>query len=196
MSTDDQTIAFYNAEAKAYAETAEERNASPRIDAFIDRLPEDARVLDLGAGSGWAIKRFKRAGHRADGIEPARELAEEGARRYGIEIRPGHFLTLSARQRYDGIWCNFALQHAPRSDRPAIFERIHTALRPGGILHIGVPKGPTDWRDDHGRIYAPFTQAEMEELLTGFTDLEWESDAGEAFDGTRMLMLFVTAVRV
>ncbi len=134
-------------------------------------------------------------GFVADGLDASAALAAEAGRRYGLSVRVADFRTLSYRQRYDGIWCAFALQHASREDRPQIFERIHTALRPGGQLFVGVQKGPMDWRDEHGRLYAPFMQDELESLLAGFERIVFDTGTGKNYDGTPVLNIYATAVR-
>ncbi|QHQ37068.1 class I SAM-dependent methyltransferase [Algicella marina] len=195
MSIDVDTRAFYEANAAAYADFAEPAEEHPRLTAFMRRLPEGARVLDFGCGSGWAGGQMLSQGINADGIDASPALADEARHRYGLAVRVADFRTLSARQRYDGIWCSFALQHAPREDRPQIFERMHTALRPGGHLYIGVQKGPMDWRDDHGRLYVPFMKDELEALLNGFEDVEFDTGTGKNYDGTSVLNIYVTAIR-
>ncbi|MEM1264735.1 MAG: class I SAM-dependent methyltransferase [Pseudomonadota bacterium] len=194
MSVDPETLAAYEAAAPRLVEAGP--RPVPLQPTFADLLPEGGRVLDLGSGAGWHLAWFRERGFRADGVEPSRTLSELGATAHGAEARSGHFLTLSARQRYDALWCNFALHHALRPDRPAIFERIHTALRPGGWLFVSVPKGPSDWRDSLGRLMCPYTQGELEDLLVGFDDLRWERDAGETLDGARVLEISVIARRV
>ncbi|NNU81564.1 methyltransferase domain-containing protein [Halovulum dunhuangense] len=199
MSGDPQTLAFYDDRAADYAEFADARAETlhPQLQAFLARMPLGARILDLGCGTGWAAAAMQAQGHRADAWDASHGMAEEAKARHGIEVRVAPFHTLSARNRYDGIWCHFALQHAPRETRAPIFERLGNALRPGGLLYLGVQKGPRDWRDDMGRLYCPFREDEMTDLLTaaGFSDLEYEAGTGRNFDGTPTLNLYVRARR-
>lgn len=196
MSIDEATRTFYEQNAGDYAAFSAPKDNHPRLLAFMASLPEGGRVLDFGCGSGWAGGTMLAEGFAADGLDASPALAAEAERRYGLSVRIGDFRTLSARQRYDGIWASFSLQHAPREDRPQIFERMHTALRPGGQLAIGVQKGPMDWRDDHGRFYAPFMQDELEALLTGFEDAAFDTGTGKNYDGTPTLNIYVTATRI
>jgi len=195
VSTDPDTIAFYDRNAADYAQFAEDARDPAALNRFMDALAPGARVLDLGCGTGWAAATLAASGFQADAMDASAGLIAEAAARHGLAARKAHFRTLSARHRYDGIWCNFALQHAPRPDRPQIFERMEAALKPGGLLYIGVQKGPMDWRDDHGRLYCPFLQSDMEAFLTtaGFTDLEFEQGTGKNFDGSATLNLYVWA---
>ena len=195
MSTDNTTIAFYDGNAGDYAKFAAESAEHPKLTAFADRLPEGARVLDFGCGIGWAAAALRDLGFSVDAMDASRGLAEEGKRRYDLDIRVAHFRTLSSRARFDAIWSHFALQHAPRADRDQIFERLGTALRPGGLLYVGAQKGPMDWRDDLGRLYCPFREEDMADLLArhGFDEPEFEYGSGTNYDGTPSLGLYTWA---
>ena len=195
MSTDDKTLAFYDGNAADYATFAAESAEHPKLAAFMAEMPEGARVLDFGAGIGWAAAAFRDAGLSVDAMDASRGLAEQAKARYGIEVRVAHFRTLSARSRFDGIWSHFALQHAPRAERPEIFERLATALRPGGLLYVGAQKGPLDWRDDLGRLYCPFREDDMSALLAanGFDEPRYEYGSGTNYDGSPSLGLYTWA---
>lgn len=195
MSADERTIDFYDRNAAEYAAFAEESAEHPKLTAFIAEMSPEAKVLDFGCGTGWAAAAFRDAGLRIDAMDASAGLIEVARTRYGIEARKAAFRTLSARSRYDGIWCHFALQHAERPERPQIFERLHTALRPGGLLYLGVQKGPLDWRDEFGRLYCPFRDEDMADLLAaaGFRDPRFEYGTGKNYDGTPTLGLYVWA---
>ena len=193
--SDPDTIRFYDENAAEYAAFADEAAEHPKLAAFAAEMPEGARILDLGCGTAWAAAHLRDRGFSVDAMDASAGLIAEAERRHGITPRKAAFRTLSARSRYDGIWCHFALQHAERAERPQIFERIHTALRPGGLAYIGVQKGPLDWRDEHGRLYCPFRDAEMAELLdeAGFREPRLEYGTGRNFDGTPTLGLYAWA---
>ncbi|MEO1314425.1 MAG: class I SAM-dependent methyltransferase, partial [Pseudomonadota bacterium] len=197
MTADPQTLAFYDENAEDYARFASENAEHPRFKAFVAELREDARVLDFGCGTGWAAAALIEAGFAADAMDASAGLAEMAAKLYGLEVKIGAFRTLSRRARYDAIWCHFALQHAPREDRAQIFERMGTALKSSGLLYIASQKGPRDWRDDHGRLYCPFRDDELTELLldAGFEEPELEFGTGKMYDGTSTLNVYVMARR-
>ncbi len=195
MSVDPATLAFYEAEAASYAETKHGDMTRPRFDAFLAALPEGARVLDLGCGSGWAAAALNAAGHRADAMDASPAMAAEARRLYGLEVAVRPFHALSARARYDAVWAWFSLHHAPRASRGQIFERLHTALKPGGLLAIGARKGPMDRRDDFGRLVAAFSEDDLTRCLTaaGFSDIALGAETGRAWGGQPALNIFAEA---
>ena len=48
---------------------------------------------------------------------------------------------------------------------PDILSRIHHALRPGGIVYIGLKAGVGEARDDFGRFYAYYEETELTGLI-------------------------------
>ena len=83
-------------------------------------------------------------GQEGPGISAAadeRPVPLEGVR---IDARLARFDELDAVARYDGIWANFSLLHAPRAEMPGNLARISRALRPGGWLHLGLKLGQGD----------------------------------------------------
>jgi len=58
-------------------------------------------------------------------------------------------------------------RHAHRSAFDAIdhLTRIARALKPGGLLHIGMKTGQGEARDPIGRFYTYYSDAELTELL-------------------------------
>lgn len=195
MSTDPQTLAFYNANAKDYGAFAEGHSEHPKLTAFLESMPEAAKILDFGCGTAWAAAEMAKAGHTPDAIDASEGLAAQALETHGITVRVAPFHTLSYRARYHGIWCHFALQHAVRDTRTQIFERINTALKPGGLFYIAAQKGPRDWRDDLGRLYCPFREDELTALLeeAGFKEWEIGHGTGKNYDGTPTLNLYATA---
>jgi tRNA (cmo5U34)-methyltransferase len=105
-----------------------------------DVLPADPLVIDLGAGtgalSGAILAAIPRARLLLIDIDPtmlagaASRLAAHGAR---AELRRGSFD--DALPPCDAVVASLALHHVPELDRKrALYTRIYSALRPGGVL--------------------------------------------------------------
>jgi SAM-dependent methyltransferase len=92
-------------------------------------------------------------------------LAAEARRRYGLEVRVAPFEALEAEGRYDGIWASFCLLHAPRAELGAHLARLARALRPGGLLYLGMKEGAGEARDRLGRRYSYFSGDELRAAL-------------------------------
>ena len=83
----------------------------------------------------------------------------------GINVSQATFAELAEVETYDGIWANFSLLHAPRAEFPAHLDRVATALKPGGIFHLGMKTGLNEDRDSIGRHYAYYSSEELQQML-------------------------------
>lgn len=162
---DEQTLNVYARRARDYADRFKDAGVGNHLREFMDALPPKARVLDLGCGPGTATAALLAAGHDVDAWDASPEMAEVGHELHGLKIRVAAFDALSARAEYDAIYANFSLLHAPKSDMPDHLARIARALKPGGLVHIGLKTGDGEKRDALGRFYAYYTDHEITGLL-------------------------------
>jgi len=166
---DRATIAYYDTEARAYADMTARGwpDGTPWTRAFADRLPAGGRVLDLGCGPGQDAARFRAMGFKVDAVDASDGLAAEARRRHGIEVRLARFDALNAEGAYDGVWASFSLLHDSRAALPGHLARIARALRPEGVLYLGMKEGEGTRRDRLGRRYIFVTEAEVTGMLAG-----------------------------
>ena len=164
--SDPETLAVYNRKAAEYAELTETPGREdPALTAFLARLPARGRVLDLGCGPGMAAAAMAAAGHDVVAMDASEEMVALAARHSGVEARLATFDDIAGEDEYDGIWANFSLLHAPRAQMPDYLARLHRAMVPGGVFHIGLKLGSGEKRDGLGRKYTYYTDAELTGLL-------------------------------
>ncbi|MEL6999271.1 MAG: class I SAM-dependent methyltransferase [Pseudomonadota bacterium] len=185
MGGDDGTLEFYTREAEQYAEFAAGHSPTDIMDAFADLVPAGGSVLDFGCGSAWAANRFQEMGFVVSGFDGSAGLAEQARARYGIDVAVGRFEEFYASQAYDGIWASFCLLHDSRAALPGHLTRLQQALRPDGVLYVGLIMGDGEQRDGFGRLYTYFSEAELRTALerAGFMVLDVTSTPGKRYDG-------------
>lgn len=162
---DQETLDVYAKRAEDYAARFVRSTPSRHLQAFIDALPAQAHVLDLGCGPGDAAAHMISAGLTADAWDASPEMAAQGQQNFGLDIQVAAFDDLNLSSVYDGIYANFSLLHARKSDMPRHLTQIAQALKPGGLFHIGLKSGSGEKRDGIGRFYAFYTDAELTGLL-------------------------------
>jgi SAM-dependent methyltransferase len=194
---DAATLAFYTRSAAAYADYAAQEERSPRLARFAAMLPRGGDVLDFGCGSGWAANELNRMGLHATGVDGSAGLAAEARRRYGLDVAVGPFEQLDAQAAFDGIWAGFSLLHDRHAAMPGHLARLQRALRPGGVLYLGLKEGDGESRDSLGRFYSYFRETEISGMLAaaGFTVLSSEVEPARGFDGALVASLHVLARR-
>ena len=117
------------------------------LDRLIERVvkpPQDARILELGAGTGHNLAMLSRFGHvEASELDPiARELASERLGRPVVEAALPDLMMFPA-ATYDLIALLDVLEHVvdDKGSLAAIFGR----LKPGAALLLTVPANPWMW---------------------------------------------------
>ncbi len=188
MSADDETLSAYDAAADRYAAgfaKTKDVDQSADLDWFVLALPKGGRALDLGCGPGHWTAALQGAGLRVDASDASAAMAALALERYGIEVRVEPFEALDAKHKYDGIWANFSLLHAPRAEFPDLLARVHNALKPGGALLLGMKLGKGEGRDQLGRFYAYYSEDELISLLAdaGLSVKETKRGDGEGLAG-------------
>src|SRR6266542_6607235 len=111
---------------------------------LLDRaIPGDARIVEIGCGTGQMCVYLARADRLIIGADLTRAsllLADNAARRFGLErvrfvetdlLRPG--LRAGA---FDVVYSSGVLHHTP--DPSTAFARIVRLARPGGMIVLGV----------------------------------------------------------
>jgi len=117
------------------------------LDGVIERIvkpPTDARILELGAGTGHNLAMLSRFGLvEASELDPvARELASERLGRPVVEAALPD-LSMFPAQSYDLIALLDVLEHV--TDDEGSLIAIQERLRPGGALLLTVPINPWMW---------------------------------------------------
>ena len=177
MSTDQATIAVYDARAEDYSRMTEALQEHPEMKAFVAALPPGGRVLDLGCGPGFYAAWFAQQGLRVDAVDASQEMVSLAAKQPGVTAWQARFDQIDAPDTYDGIWANFSLLHASHAAFPRHLSRLRSAGRPGVVLHLGMKLGQGEGPDSLGRFYAYYSQDDLETLLT---------KAGFAVDARRL----------
>lgn len=186
MSTDPDTIAFYQARAPHWVFHSGEAH-SHQLDVFLDRLPHGAAVLELGCGGGRDAAHMRERGFAVDATDGTPALVRRANAAFGIDARVMAFHELDAHGAYAGVWAHASLLHCPRAALPDVLARIHRALHCGGWFFSSYKLGQGEGRDLLGRLHnfpsADWLIASYE--AAGFVLESQQTYAGKASDGTQ-----------
>lgn len=185
MSRDPATIAFYQERAPHWVFHSGARH-SHQLDAFLDRLPACARVLELGCGGGRDAAHIRARGFAVHATDAVPALVERANQAFDLDARVMAFDELDAKAEYAGVWAHANLLHCPRAALPEVLARIHRALVPGGWHFASYKLGDGEGRDLLGR-YHNFPSPEW--LAAAYRDTGFASEVhdiypGKASDGT------------
>lgn len=171
-------LAYYEANAGAYARQTHHVDLSHLYEPFIALLPRHARILDVGCGGGRDLKAFRERGFKPLGLDPSPTLVQIAGKYSGAEVVVGKVETLECEEMFDGVWACASLHHLPRTELPESLRRIHQSLIAGGIFFLSVQAGQGEGFGEDGRFYTRYTQSEIRFAIiaSGFHVLEiWEA---------------------
>jgi SAM-dependent methyltransferase len=118
-----------------------ERSAFARL--LDQAIPGDARIVEVGCGTGQMSLYLARADRVVVGVDltmASLRLAEAARRRFGLErvrfIESDLFRPGLKDGSFDVVYCSGVLHHTP--DPKAAFARVARLARPGGMIVLGL----------------------------------------------------------
>lgn len=166
-----QTLNYYNQNATEFFNTTFNVDMESLYQAFIQYLPQDAFILDLGCGSGRDTLAFKRKGYRVEALDYSKELVALASQQTGQEVRLESFYDFSDQSKFDGIWACASLLHCERHRLDEVIGRIVNALKPNGVLYMSFKYGDRD-REKDGRNFTDLNEQQAQGLLEQLLDVE------------------------
>ena len=169
----DQTLSYYEQNAKAFYDNTVDVNFKSVQQLFTDLLPQGAKILDFGCGSGRDTVYFLSQGYDVDAIDGSAELCCLASEAAGIPVRQMYFQDLDAVDEYDGIWACASILHVPKKELPQIFLKMQQALEKDGVIYASFKYGEGETEKDE-RKFTNYTLESVCELMegTGFRVLE------------------------
>ena len=162
-----KTIDYYNKHAEEFTTSTFEVDMKSLYQPFLAELPEGARILDVGCGSGRDTLAFKNKGYQLDAIDYSEELVKKATRLTGIPIKLKSFYEVDDYEAYDGIWACASLLHCERTRLKEVIGKLVSALKPNGVLYMSFKYGNGDRQKD-GRQFTDLDEVQAKALLGQF----------------------------
>ena len=159
-----KTLAFYNKNAKAFAEETAFVDFKETQDKFINIL-QGKRVLDFVCGAGRDSKYFVKAGLDVVAIDGSAELCQIAESYVGIPVQQMLFQELDDRNRYDGIWACSSILHLPKEELRSVLMKMLNALTDNGIIYTSFKYGEFEG-ERNGRYFTDFTYESFCEFIS------------------------------
>lgn len=167
-----KTIASYNKNAVRFSEKFKKLTDLQRrseFHRFIDLLT-GKNILDLGCGSGDAAYYFSQKGLDVTCVDLSENMIklclEKGLNAIVMDIEDLKF----DESAFDGIWAVTSLLHIPKLKLPHVIDKLHSILKPHGILYVSVKEGEGEgvFKDKESDSERFFSFWEKEKLLDLF----------------------------
>jgi SAM-dependent methyltransferase len=105
---------------------------------WLDSLPEGARVLDVGCGTGEQVRLIRELGYDVSGIEPAPAMRQRAIENNpGVQIVDGTITQIPFDDNsFDAVISIEVLRYLHRDDVIKSYEEILRVLKPEGQLFV------------------------------------------------------------
>lgn len=167
----EQTISFYDANAKSYADSTIGLDMSILHNEFLSNLPAGASILDAGCGSGRDALKFKTLGFDVTAIDASAELVKIAFQNIGQNVIQKSFEEINWNDKFDGVWCMASLLHLNDEELIKALGNIALSLKDDGIIFASFKAGEGSSYDDKGRFFNYHTMEELLEFFETFTGL-------------------------
>lgn len=167
------TQSSYESSAAQYAKNILHLHPKNEGEKFCEMLPDHARVLDLGCGSGRDAKIFSGMGLEVIGIDFSPQMIEIArqtspqSKFYAMNLENLDFPPHS----FQGVWANSSILHVPKNQMIALLSQIHKILMPDGVLYLSLKKGSGEVVErDHRygglkKFWSFFQEIEVQDFL-------------------------------
>ena len=183
-----KTIETYNQIAKIYADYTFNRLFQYHLNEFISLIPKDAKILDIGCGSGRDVQYFLDYNLNPTGIDISHEMINEAKTR----VPNGDFKKMDMRNlkfkenTFDALWACASLLHISRKELPKVLQNLNKIIKPNGILFIALKEGEgskiirEQKYKDLPRLFVYYNKSEIEKLINenGFSIIKSEIEKG------------------
>lgn len=115
-------------------------------------MPEGARILDLGCGSGRPMTALLAQRYTVHGVDISSRQVRAARRNVPTAtFEEADLVDFDAHdESFDGVVAFYSLTHVPRDSQEGLLRRVHRWLRPSGLLvaSLGVSDDPGTIEDD------------------------------------------------
>lgn len=166
LQVHESTKSYYETCAEEYFRSTHATNLYDLWEKFQHNIPKNARVLDLGCGSGRDIKHFASIGTQVIGMDYSFSLLQRAKIFSQQTVILTNFLTLPFKDSsFDAVWAMGSLLHTPRPQVTSALSEIHRILKSHSLLFSSVKKGDGHTIDEKGRYFEFYQQDEWRKLL-------------------------------
>lgn len=165
------SIDYYNRYAVPYFEATVDADMEKVMKPFMELLPENGEVLDLGCGSGRDTVTLEEEGFYVTPLDGSEEMCKLAEVHTDKEVLHMTYDQMEFDEVFDGIWACASLVHLTEEEMKQILPKLERALKMDGILYFSVYKGNRDGIYN-GRYFHDYSKAEVQHLVNACPGLK------------------------
>ena len=160
MTSKCNTKQHYSNNANEYISSTQSVDMYEHYRRFLPYLPDGAKILDVGFGSGRDMLFFASKGYNVVGVDNVPEFVDN-AKSKGLNVHLCDFHKLPYAEQFDGICACASLLHS--NDLPCAFRNIAKALKVGGHIYLSMKYG-SGTSVENGRFFHYIDQQKLRQL--------------------------------
>lgn len=130
---------------------------------FLPLLPKEAKLLDVGCGSGRDTIYFKGKGFQVDSFDGSKNLVKR-CQEIGLDTKLTSFEEFNSDKFYDGIWACSSLLHLNQLELTINISKFLSFLKAEGFFYLSFKYGHGEEMRD-GRFFKSFDEDTFKTLL-------------------------------
>ncbi|MCK9293755.1 MAG: NUDIX domain-containing protein [Desulfobulbaceae bacterium] len=163
---------FYDINAADYFCATHDLDPESFLAPLATVLSREARILDIGCGSGRDLAWLLRKEFRPTGFELSPTLAQLAREHSGCPVIEGDFFTFDfTALSFDAILMVGSLVHLQHNQLSSVLQRIAGALTSGGFIMLTLKEGDGAGVQSDGRVFTLWRPLTLEQI---FIDLGFE----------------------
>jgi len=170
-----KTYLFYRNNVDSYIAETLPVEIPDSLKCFTEYLPSNAKLLDVGCGSGRDTLYFKQQGYDVVATDMVSDMAASAAKHISQKVFVRSCFNLGFTNEFNGVWASASLLHCPKSEFLSALNNISKALLPGGIAYLSLKRsedgGIDEGLDNRGRYFSYYSEDELKALINSLKDV-------------------------
>lgn len=142
------SVEFYEENHQEFINNTRHVDMSNLYLPFCQLLPNGAKILDAGCGSGRDTHFFINNGFQVVAIDASSKMVAATREATGADCRLMSFEDLKLENDFDAIWACASLLHVKRENLVVVLNDLAKVLLPSGVLYASFKYGTAERQSD------------------------------------------------
>jgi len=162
---------YYHKNYKEFFVQTADIDPSSFLSPFVNAIPSNISILDVGCGSGRDLLWLKKQGFHVTGFERSPGLAGLAGKHSGCDVIEGDFESYDfSKHNFDAILASGSLVHVPHDNLVTVLNNIIQAFNQNSILsrymYISLKSGIGIKRDSKNRKFFLWDNKILKKIFT------------------------------
>ena len=166
------TLEYYNKNSNEYYDMTVTSDMKNIYDKFLNEIPKESSILDLGCGSGRDSLHFIKKGYSVTALDGSAELAKLASNLIKKEVIVCTFQAIELAEKFDGIWACASLLHLNKEDLKDVLNKLYKNLKDNGYFYLSFKYGDNEYIDEKNRYFNCFTEESIKAFIENNTNFK------------------------